>query len=315
MWTYVLQRLSAMVVTMFVVATITFIVTGLIPGSPAAVMLGEEATDEAIQELDRQLGMDQPVIVRYVTWLGGLLRGDLGFSIYQQNVRVQTLVVARAEPTILIASTALIIAILIGMPLGILAAVNHGRPIDGASMVVALAGISIPNFWLGLNLILIFGLALRWFPTSGYVSLFEDPTQTWRYVILPAVTLGTSHAAFIARMARANLLEVLRTDYVRTARAKGLRDRTVIIKHALRNAMVPTMSAIGVAAALMIGGSVVTETVFAIPGVGRLMLESVLRRDFPLLQGMIILVALSVAMINFVVDLLYGVFNPTIRYG
>ena len=315
MWTYVLNRFFAMIVTMFIVATITFVVTGLIPGSPAAVMLGEEATVEAIQELDRQLGMDQPVFVRYVTWLGGLLRGDLGFSIYQQNVRVQTLVLARAEPTILIAASALLIAILIGLPLGILAAVHHGRPVDGASMVVALAGISIPNFWLGLNLILIFGLALRWLPTSGYVGLSDDPTRTWRYIVLPAVTLGTSHAAFIARMARANLLEVLRTDYVRTARAKGLRDRAVIIKHALRNAMVPTMSAIGVAAALMIGGSVVTETVFAIPGVGRLMLESVLRRDFPLLQGLIILVALSVAMINFIVDLLYGVFNPTIRYG
>ncbi len=315
MWTYVFQRAMAMIVTMFVVATITFVITGLIPGSPAAVMLGEEATVEAIRELDRQLGMDQPVYVRYVTWLGGLLRGDLGFSIYQQNVRVQTLVLARAEPTVLIALSALLIAILIGLPLGVIAAVNHGRPLDGASMVVALAGISIPNFWLGLNLILIFGLALRWLPTSGYVSLSDDPTRTWRYIILPAVTLGTSHAAFIARMARANLLEVLRTDYVRTAHAKGLRDRTVIVKHALRNAMVPTMSAIGIAAALMIGGSVVTETVFAIPGVGRLMLESVLRRDFPLLQGLIILVALSVAMINFVVDLLYGVFNPAIRYG
>jgi len=315
MWTYVFQRAVAMVVTMFVVATITFVITGLIPGSPAAVMLGEEATVESIQALDRQLGMDRPVIVRYVTWLGGLLRGDLGFSIYQQNVRVQTLVISRAEPTILIASSALIIAILIGLPLGIIAAVNHRKAADGASMVVALAGISIPNFWLGLNLILIFGLYLRWLPTSGYVSLSDDPTQTWRYVILPAITLGTSHAAFIARMARANLLEVLRTDYVRTARAKGLPNRAVIIKHAMRNAMVPTLSVIGVAATLMVGGSVVTETVFAIPGIGRMMLESVLRRDFPLLQGLIILVALSVALINFLVDILYGVFNPTIRYA
>ena len=304
-----------MIVTMLVVATITFIVTGLIPGSPAAVMLGEEATVEAIQELDRQLGMDRPVIVRYFTWLGGLLRGDLGFSIYQQNVRVQTLVMARAEPTLLIASSALLVAVLIGLPLGIIAAVNHRKAADGVSMLLALAGISIPNFWLGFNLILIFGLALRWLPTSGYVGLTEDPTRTWRYIILPAITLGTSHAAFIARMARANLLEVLRSDYVRTARAKGLQNSVVILKHAMRNAMVPTLSVIGVAAALMVGGSVVTETVFAVPGVGRLMLESVLRRDFPLLQGLIILVALSVAIINFTVDVLYGVFNPTIRYG
>jgi peptide/nickel transport system permease protein len=300
---------------MLVVATITFIVTGLIPGSPAAVMLGEEATVEAIRELDRQLGMDRPVIVRYFTWLGGLLRGDLGFSIYQQNVRVQTLVMARAEPTLLIASSALLVAVLIGLPLGIIAAVNHRKAADGVSMLLALAGISIPNFWLGFNLILIFGLALRWLPTSGYVGLTEDPTRTWRYIILPAITLGTSHAAFIARMARANLLEVLRSDYVRTARAKGLQNSVVILKHAMRNAMVPTLSVIGVAAALMVGGSVVTETVFAVPGVGRLMLESVLRRDFPLLQGLIILVALSVAIINFTVDVLYGVFNPTIRYG
>ena len=221
MWTYVLNRALSMVVTMFVVATITFVVTGLIPGSPAAVMLGEEATVEAIQELDRQLGMDRPVVVRYVVWLGGLLRGDLGFSIYQQNVRVQDLVWNRAEPTVLLAMSALVIAVLIGLPLGIVAAVHHNRPADSASMVFALAGISIPNFWLGLNLILIFGLYLRWLPTSGYVSLSEDPTRTWRYLVLPAITLGTSHAAFIARMARANLLEVLRTDYVRTARSKG----------------------------------------------------------------------------------------------
>lgn len=315
MWVYLLNRALSMIVTMYVVATITFVVTSLIPGSPAGVMLGQEATVEELQALDRELGMDLPVAVRYVTWLGGLLKGDLGYSIYQQNVRVQELVWGRAEPTLLLAVGALGIAVLIGLPLGILAAVNHRKAADSASMMIALAGISIPNFWLGLNLILLFGLYLRWLPTSGYVGLSEDPTQTWRYLILPAFTLGTSHAAFIARMARANLLEVLNTDFVRTARSKGLASRTVILKHALRNAMVPTMSVIGIAATLMIGGSVVTETVFAIPGVGRLMLESVLRRDFPLLQGLILIVAFSVALINLVVDLLYAVFNPMIRYG
>ena len=304
-----------MVVTIFVVATITYILTGLIPGSPAAVMLGEEATDEAIAQLDRQLGLDRPVLVRYVNWLFDAVQGDLGTSLYQQDVPVPQLIAGRAEPTILLTTFSLLIAVGIGLPLGIVAAINHNRLADGATMVLALAGISIPNFWLGLNLILIFGLYLGWLPTAGYVSVREGSFRTLTYLLMPAITLGTAHAAFIARMARANLLEVLKADYVRTARSKGLRGRVVTLKHALRNAMVPTLSVIGVAATLLIGGSVVTETVFAIPGVGRLTLESVLRRDYPLLQGIILIVALAVAFINFAIDLLYSVMNPTIRYG
>jgi len=208
-----------------------------------------------------------------------------------------------------------VIAVLIGIPLGILAAVYQRTVLDLGAMAVALVGAAIPNFWLGLLLILAFALRFKMFPSAGYTSLSDDPGATWRYLVLPAITLGVSHAGVIARMSRANLLEVLQTDYVRTARSKGLRERVVVNKHAFRNALVPTLSVVGIALALMIGGSVITESVFAVPGVGRLLIESVLRRDFPMIQGVILLIAMLVALVNLLVDLTYALLDPRIRYG
>jgi len=239
--------------------------------------------------------------------------GDLGVSLYHGEPVARTLI-SRMEPTVLLTLLATSIAIAIGLPLGIIAAVNHRSSLDLGALVTSLIGISIPNFWLGLNLILLFGLYLNWLPTAGYASVREDPLLTLQHLIMPAIALGFSQAALIARMSRANLLEVLRTDYVRTAHAKGLSAPRVILKHAMRNAMVPTVSVIGVIVTLSLGGAVITETVFAIPGVGRLMVESVFRRDFPVIQGLVLMLAAVVALANLFVDILYAYLNPQIRY-
>lgn len=303
-----------MVATMLVVATLVFIVTNLIPGSPAALILGEDRTPEQVVELNRELGLDRPAAVRFVLWAGQLIRGDFGRSLFNDR-SVAQVIYSRLEPTILLTLSSAAIAVLIGIPLGILAAVYQRTVLDLGAMAVALVGAAIPNFWLGLLLILAFALRFKMFPSAGYTSLSDDPGATWRYLVLPAITLGVSHAGVIARMSRANLLEVLQTDYVRTARSKGLRERVVVNKHAFRNALVPTLSVVGIALALMIGGSVITESVFAVPGVGRLLIESVLRRDFPMIQGVILLIAMLVALVNLLVDLTYALLDPRIRYG
>ncbi len=303
-----------MVTTMLVVATLVFIVTNLIPGSPAALILGEDRTPEQVVELNRELGLDRPAAVRFVLWAGQLIRGDFGRSLFNDR-SVAQVIYSRLEPTILLTLSSAAIAVLIGIPLGILAAVYQRTVLDLGAMAVALVGAAIPNFWLGLLLILAFALRFKMFPAAGYTSLSDDPGATWRYLVLPAITLGVSHAGVIARMSRANLLEVLQTDYVRTARSKGLRERVVVNKHAFRNALVPTLSVVGIALALMIGGSVITESVFAVPGVGRLLIESVLRRDFPMIQGVILLIAMLVALVNLLVDLTYALLDPRIRYG
>jgi peptide/nickel transport system permease protein len=311
---FLVRRIAGMAVTMLVVASVVFLVINVVPGSLGAVILGPEATDEEIARLDRQLGLDRPVLIRFAAWASQLARGDLGNSLLHGSPVGRELV-NRLEPTILLALMATAVAIGVGLPLGTLAAVRHRTAFDVASLGVSLVGISIPSFWLGLNLILLFGLYLKLFPTAGYTNVAVDPWEALRYLVLPAFTLGLSNAALIARMSRANLLEVLRQDYVRTARSKGLAERAVLVRHAVRNAMVPTVSVIGVSVALMLGGAVVVESVFALPGVGRLMIESVQRRDFPMIQGLVLMIAAVVAMVNLLVDLVYTLLNPAIRYG
>jgi peptide/nickel transport system permease protein len=311
---FIARRFAGMLVTMFIISTLVFIVTNVVPGSPAALILGEDRTPEQVEALNRELGLDRPVVVRYFLWLGDLARGDFGTSYYNDN-DVATVIAARLEPTLILTLTSAILAVAIGVPLGVIAAVRRGTRLDYASMVVALIGAAMPNFWLALLLILLFSLYWSLLPAAGYVSLLDDPADTWRYLVLPAITLGASHAGVIARMSRANLLEVMGSDYLRTARAKGLSERAVIRRHALQNSLIPTVGVIGVALALMIGGSVVTESVFAIPGIGRLLIESVLRRDFPMIQGVIIVIALLVALVNLLVDIIYAMLDPRIRYA
>lgn len=311
---FLVRRLAGMLVTMFIIATLVFIVTSVVPGSPAALILGIDRTAEQVAALNAELGLDRPVYVRFFAWFGNLLTGDFGTS-YFNDKSVGEVIAARLEPTLVLTFTSALFAMCIGLPLGVIAAVYKRTTLDFASMGVALMGAAIPNFWLGILLILLLSLYWSLFPSSGYVSLFEDPAKAWRYLILPAITLGTSHAGVIARMTRANLLEVMGADYLRTARSKGLSKRAVIMRHALRNSLIPTFGVVGVALALMIGGSVITESIFAIPGIGRLLIESVLRRDFPMIQGVILLIALLVGIVNLCVDVIYALLDPRIRYA
>lgn len=311
---YIVRRLVGVGVSVFVVAIMVFVLTNLIPGSPVTRILGEEATEESIAHLEHVLGLDRPVGVRFYLWIKDLLRGNLGESLYN-NRTVGSVLLSRLEPTALITVFASIVAVLIGIPLGIVAAVFQGRVADTVAVTISLIGISTPFFWLGLNAILIFSLMLGWVPAASYVRLDADIYQNIKHLVLPVLTLGFHHAGSIARMTRANLLEVLREDYVRTARSKGVSEPSVILRHVFRSAIVPTLSVIGLVIALIIGGSPVIETVFAIPGVGRLMVTSVLRRDFPMIQGVVLLIAVSMALVNLVVDLTYALFDPRITYS
>jgi peptide/nickel transport system permease protein len=309
----IVRRLAGAVITMFIVSTLVFIITNVVPGSPASIILGEGSTPAQVAALNAEMGLDRPVVIRYFAWLGHLLTGDLGTSYYNNN-SVAVVIAQRLEPTLVLTLAATLIVVLIGIPLGVVAAVFQGRGVDYLSMVVALMGAAMPSFWLALLLILLFALYWGLLPTSGYLSFFVDPTHAWQFVVLPAITQGVAQAGVVARMARANLLEVMSADYLRTARSKGLGERTVILRHALRNSLIPTFGVVGMGMALMVGGSVVTESVFAIPGIGRLLIESVLRRDFPMIQGDILLIALLIALVNVAVDITYGFLDPRIRY-
>ena len=303
-----------MVLTMSLVALIVFIITNLIPGSPASVILGKDATSEDVAELNHELGLDRPVPIRLVAWIGDVLQGDLGRSLYT-NKSVSKVLLTRLEPTAILALTGVAIAVFVGLPLGIIAAIFHRKWIDITAVSMAVGGVSIPFFWLGLNMILLFSLYLKWLPAAGYTSILVNPWESLSCILLPSAAIGLHHAGSIARMSRTNLLEVLRADYVQTARSKGLTEWTVIMVHAFRNALVPTISVIGVVTALIIGGSPVIETVFAIPGIGRLTIESVLRRDFPMIQGCILIIAASVALVNLLVDIIYAWLDPRISYS
>jgi peptide/nickel transport system permease protein len=312
---YIFQRLLALIPVMLVVATVGFLIIYLAPGDPAAVMLGMDATPDRVAELRRDLGLDRPLPVQLGLWFQRILRGDLGRSIFEQDP-VTHVIRSRLEPSILLTLLGVGLAVLLGVPAGMVAAVKRNTIVDQLLMGGSLLGISIPSFWLGLNLILLFSLALNLFPTSGYIALRESWPGTLRTLTLPAMTLGILGAGFIARMTRSAMLEVLQQDYVRTARAKGLAERLVIAHHAFRNALVPVVTVIGIAVgSLMAGGVITVETVFAIPGVGLLVISSILRRDFPVIQGVLLYVSLVYVLINLAVDLLYAFLDPRVRYG
>jgi peptide/nickel transport system permease protein len=311
---YIVRRGAGAVVTMFAVATIVFLIMNIVPGDPAYAILGNEATADQVRQVRQELGLNRPGSVRLISWYGDLARGDLGRSLYSHDPVTQ-LILSRVGPTLALTSLASVLAIVLGVFFGVVAALRPGSSLDVATMGAALCGVAIPSFWLGLNLILLFSLTLHWLPTAGYASRPSNVLEVLRYLTLPAIALGLADTAVIARMTRANLLEVLHEDYVRTAHAKGLRPRVVIVKHALRNALVPTLSVIGVSIALMLGGAIIVETVFAIPGVGHLVIDAILRRDFPLIQGVLLWITLITALVNLTVDVLYGVFDPRITYG
>jgi peptide/nickel transport system permease protein len=311
---YLAQRLLAAIPVMVMVATAVFLLLFLTPGDPAAVILGPDAKAEQVAELRARLGLDQPVQVQLVNWYGRLLRGDLGQSIFE-NRPVTEAIMTRAEPTLLLTTLATLVAVSLGLTMGLLAALRHGRWQDNGAMLVAIGGVSMPTFWLGLNLIFVFGVLLGWLPVAGYEPLSSGLWESLRYLILPSVTLGLFQAALLARLTRSMMLETLGDDYVRTARAKGLAEQAVVMRHAFRNALIPLLTVIGLIFAALMGGAVITEQVFNIPGVGRMLIQAVARRDYPVVQGVVMIVAALYVLINLVVDLLYGYLDPRLRFG
>jgi len=311
--TYVVRRLLALVPVAVVVATVAFILIHLAPGDPASIIAGPDASPDDVARLQRQLGLDAPFHVQLFRWYGRLARGDLGQSIFLRRPVLEA-IVDRAEPTILLTIYATMIAVAIGVPAGVLAARHHDGTTDQALMAGALIGISIPNFLLGLLLILFFSVRLGWFPVAGYSPLEYGWFGTLRSLTLPAFALGVVQSALIARIARSAMLDVLREQFIVAGRAKGLGERAVVYKHALKNAMIPTVTVIGISLAILISGSVIVEQVFNIPGLGRLIISAVLRRDYPVIQGVVICIAGIYMLVNLAVDLSYVIFDPRVRY-
>ena len=310
---YILRRILAVIPVMLLVAVFVFLLLRLTPGDPAAIIAGDMATPAQLERIREAMGLNQPLHVQFITWVGQLLRGDLGTSLIS-NTPVSAMIADRMGPTLAIALLTIIMSVLLAVPMGVLAAWKHRSAADYAVMAFSVLGFSIPVFVIGYIFILIFSLKLGWFPVQGYTPISAGLLPFLKNAFLPALTLTTIYVALIARMTRANMLEVLGEDYIRTARAKGAPERTVLFRHALRNAAVPILTVIGTGFALLIGGVVVTETVFNIPGIGRLTVDAILARDYPVIQAMILLTSFLYVLVNLLIDLSYSLFDPRIRY-
>ena len=308
----ILRRLGATVAVMAVVAVIVFMLIHLSPGDPAAIIAGDRATSADIAHIRSSLGLDRPLVVQFALWIGRLLRGDLGVSLFS-GVPVATLVAGRIEPTLSIALMTTLFSVTTAIPLGILAAWQVGRWADRVIMAFAIAAFSFPIFLIGYGLVWGFALRLRWLPVQGFTRLANGVVPDLLHLILPSLSLGLVYMALLTRMTRSTMIEVLGEDYVRTARAKGLHESAVLLRHALKNAAVPIVTTIGSGLALLIGGVVVTESVFAIPGIGRLTIDAVTQRDYPVIQGVILLASLAYVLLNLAIDLSYRLFDPRIR--
>ncbi|WP_211748343.1 ABC transporter permease [Paenibacillus sp. Marseille-Q4541] len=311
---YVVKRILLAIPILFLVSIMTFSLIHMIPGDPARVILGQEATPEAYASLRAELGLDKPIVEQYFTWLGKILRGDLGTSI-TDHVPVSELIAQRLPATIQLTIGTFIVALIIAIPAGILAAVRRNTWLDYLSSFGALGGMSIPNFWLAMMLIIYFTVENNWLPSSGYVSFFDDPKANIMALILPCIATGLRESAVLMRMLRSSLLEVVNMDFVRTAKAKGLNEWATIFRHVLRNALIPVVTTSGLLIAGLLGGLVITESIFSIPGFGRLIVESVFKRDYVTVQGAILVSALLVVAVNIIVDLLYAVIDPRIKSG
>jgi peptide/nickel transport system permease protein len=310
---YIIRRLGATLVVMMVVAFVVFLLLYLTPGDPAAILAGDAATVDDIRRIREKLGLDQPFLIRFGEWLWALAHGDLGTSIFT-NLPVTRLIGQRIEPTLSLTLLTLAIAVIVAVPLGVIAAAKAGTWADRAVMAFSVIGFSVPVFVIAYVLIMVFSIELDWLPVQGYRSFREDAWEWLRHLILPSIALGTVYIALIARITRASMLDVLAQDYIRTAQAKGLDTGSVLVGHALKNAAVPIMTIIGIGIALLIGGAIVTETVFAIPGIGRLTVDAILRRDYPIIQGVVLIFSGAYVLINLFVDLSYMLFDPRIRY-
>ncbi|HEV7664656.1 MAG TPA: nickel ABC transporter permease [Chloroflexota bacterium] len=310
----ILRRLAATIPVLFLVTLVVFMLIHLVPGDPVDAMLGESQDAAARVALRAELGLDQPLYIQYVTWFGRLLQGDLGHSVRTHKPVLED-VGQRIRPTVELAAFAMVLSLAIAIPVGILSATKRNTPLDNLGTTFSLFGICMPNFLIALLLIFVFGVRLRWLPISSFVDPLEDPINGIRSLTLPAITLGLALSAVVTRTLRSSLLETLNEDYVRTARAKGLSESAVIRWHALKNALIPVVTVLGLQFGALFGGAVITEYIFALPGVGRLVVDSVFNRDYPLVQGVVLLIALGFIASNLVVDIAYGWLDPRIRYG
>ena len=313
MTSYLAGRMLALAPVLLVVAVMVFLIARFTPGDPIRVLLGEDARPEQVQALRKLHGLDAPLPMQFGLWISRALRGDLGRSLYNRLPVTRT-IWQHAGPTVMLSLMALAVALAIGIPIGIASAVYRNSWLDQASLTLVMLGAAVPSVWLGLTLIVVFAVHLGWLPSSGFRPPDEGLWRSLRHLILPAFALGVPNSALIIRFVRGSLLDVIATDYVRTARAKGLAERAVIFRHALRNALVPILTVVGLTFAALMGGAVVTETVFSIPGIGQLVVQSVLRRDYPVIQGVTLIVAASYVLINLLVDVLYLVVDPRVKY-
>jgi len=311
---FFLRRLAGLLIVMALVATMVFFLTRLAPGDPAALVLGDQATVEDIAKLRATYGLDKPLLVQFGLWVKEIVSGNLGQSIFLQRPVTQALS-ERAEPTFFLALFSVSIAALIGIPAGIASAVWRGRWLDQALSGLAMVAANIPSFWLGLIFIQIFAVKFGWFPVAGYGDPGAPFLVRLQHLVLPASVLGIVNSALITRFTRASMLDILSEDFIRTARSKGLAERVVIWRHAFGNALIPVITVVGLTAALLVGGAIVTETVFGLPGIGNLVVSAVLRRDYPVIQGALIVVAAVYVLINLAVDLIYALADPRVRAG
>jgi peptide/nickel transport system permease protein len=311
---FLIQRGFISLVTLFLITVIVFTGVRMIPGDPARVMAGTEADESGLEEIRQKYGLRDPIPVQYARWLALALRGDLGESIRTRDP-VLRLVGQKLPITLQLAGYALLVALLIAIPVGVLAAVRRNTAWDYLASSLSLCGVSVPNFWLGIMLILLLSVRLRWLPASGFVPLFEDPWANTQRLLMPAVVLGSALAAVLMRQTRNSMIEVLSSDYIRTAYAKGLRTGIVVFRHAIRNGLIPVITIFGLQLGALIGGAVVTEQIFVVPGFGRLILEAVFTRDYPVVQGVVLITASAYVLVNLLVDVSYSLLNPRIRIG
>ncbi|KAA0916334.1 ABC transporter permease [Aquicoccus porphyridii] len=314
MFGYIVQRILAAVPVMGFVALFVFLMLRLTPGDPAAIIAGDTATPEQLQRIREALGLNDPLHIQFITWIGNLFQGDFGTSVISGKPVIE-LIAARMEPTISLALTTIILSVLIAVPLGVIAAWKHGTLIDRFVMLISVLGFSVPVFVIGYLMISLFSMQLNWFPVQGFRPIGDGLGQFLHRIALPTFTLTLLYIALIARITRTSMLEILGDDYIRTARAKGLPERLVLMRHALRNCSVPIITVIGIGFALIISGVVVTESVFNLPGLGRLTVDAVLARDYPVIQAVILLASLIYVVINLLIDIAYVLLDPRIRYS
>ena len=310
---YLAGRVAALLPVLLVVGATAFLLLHLIPGDPASVILGPDATATQVARLKHELGLDRPLAVQLTLWFGRLMQGDLGDSIFLRQTVAQA-IWQHLGPTVGLTALAEVLAIGVAIPSGVLAAWKRHSRFDQAFMSAVLLGVSVPSFWLGLNLILVFAVAVRWFPVAGYESPLRGVGPWLGHLMLPAVALAFTQAGLIARMARDATIEVLDEDFIRTARSKGVAESWVLMRHALRNSLIPTVTVIGTSLANLLSGAVVVESVFVMPGLGNLVVQSISRRDYPVIEGVVLFVAVVYVLVNLLVDVLYGVIDPRIRY-